>query len=197
MNAMSGISAEIRVEFVKKFDFSRYSTITDVGGGTGLLSIAIADKIPHIKTCITTDLFQVKPLADKNTDAASSNVQETVQFVSSNFFEEDVPSSDLLIMSIILHEFPLSKKLLLLEKAYKALPESGSLVIVDSMIDDERRERTYGLCMSVNMLIELGVDGGFDYTESDVCCWCKQVGFARVEVQSLSKMHSMCIAHKN
>jgi hypothetical protein len=56
------------------------------------------------------------------------------------------------MMGHILHDWDLQEKRLLLEKAYEALPEGGALVVYEGLIDDERRENTFGLLMSLNML---------------------------------------------
>jgi len=44
-------------------------------------------------------------------------------------------------------------------------PADGSLIVYESIIDDERRQNTFGLLMSLNMLIE--TPSGFDYTGRD------------------------------
>jgi len=44
----------------------------------------------------------------------------------------------------------------LIKAAYDALSENGALIVVENIIDDERRENAFGLLMSLNMLIEFG-----------------------------------------
>ena len=44
----------------------------------------------------------------------------------------------------------------LIKAAYDALPENGALIVVENIIDDERRENAFGFLMSLNMLIEFG-----------------------------------------
>ena len=68
-------------------------------------------------------------------------------------------------MGHILHDWDLDQKRMLIGKAYEALPEGGSLIVYEAIIDDERRENAFGLLMSLNMLIE--TEGGFDYTAAD------------------------------
>jgi ubiquinone/menaquinone biosynthesis C-methylase UbiE len=196
LRGMNGYSFDIRRAFMEKFDFTPYHTVTDVGGATGLLSIAIAEQYPHIRQCITTDLPQVSLLAARDISKSSLTDQNRVMFVGSDFLQEEIPSSDVIIMSIILHDWSLQVKKMLLEKGYRALPDNGVLIVIDSLIDDDRRTHTYGLCMSVNMLIELGVDGGYDHTGADLRTLCQQVGFARIEIRPLTTTHSMCIAYK-
>ena len=52
LDAMTGLSRINFEALADKFDFSPYRTLCDVGGATGLLSIEIAKKYPHIE-CIS------------------------------------------------------------------------------------------------------------------------------------------------
>lgn len=63
-----------------------------------------------------------------------------------------------------------------------------------SIIDDDRRENTFGLLMSLNMLIE--TSGGFDCTGADCISWMKKAGFKKARVESLVGPDSMVIGIK-
>jgi hypothetical protein len=54
------------------------------------------------------------------------------------------------------------------------MPDGGAFVVIESLIDDARRENAFGLMMSLNMLIETG--DGFDFTGSDLNGWCRESG---------------------
>ena len=43
-----------------------------------------------------------------------------------------------------------------MQSANKALPEGGAMVVIESIIDDDRRKNAFGLMMSLNMLVEFG-----------------------------------------
>jgi O-methyltransferase domain len=75
-----------------------------------------------------------------------------LRFYPGDFFEDPLPRAEVFVMGHILHDWDLQEKRLLLEKAYEALPEGGALVIYEGLIDDERRENTFGLLMSHNIL---------------------------------------------
>ena len=62
LGAMTGLSRINFEAFAEKFDFSPYQTLCDVGGATGLLSIEVAKRHPHLK-CISFDLPPVEPIA--------------------------------------------------------------------------------------------------------------------------------------
>src|SRR6516164_1134967 len=72
LNAMAGLSRINFEALADKFDFSRYRTLCDVGGATGLLCIEVAKKHPNIE-CISFDLPPVEPVARKHIAAAKLN----------------------------------------------------------------------------------------------------------------------------
>jgi len=69
MGAMIGASRINFEAFAEKFDFSNFRTLCDVGGATGLLSIEVAKRHPHL-TCTSFDLPVVEPIAKKHIAAA-------------------------------------------------------------------------------------------------------------------------------
>ncbi len=191
MGAMTGLSRINFEAFAEKFDFSRYETLCDVGGATGLLSIEVAKRHPHLK-CISFDLPEVEPIAKKHIAAAGLNGR--LRTASGNFFKDPLPSADLITMGMILHDWNLEKKLHLIRAAYDALPPGGALVAIEALIDDARRENVQGLLMSLNMLIEFG--DAFDYTGADFRQWCGEAGFKRFEVIHLAGPSSAAVAYK-
>ena len=102
-------------------------------------------------------------------------MSDRVSFHPGDFFEGEMPTADVLVMGHILHDWDLEQKRVLLEKAYSALPDGGALIVYEALIDDDRRENTFGLLMSLNMLIE--THGGFDYTGADCQGWMQDAGF--------------------
>lgn len=191
MGAMTGLSRDNFQAFAAKFDFSPFPTMCDVGGATGLLSIEVAKRHSHIK-CITFDLPEVEPIAQKHIDAAG--LQDRISTVSGNFFSDPLPKADLITMGMILHDWNLEKKMHLIRSAYDALPPGGALVAIEALIDDARRENVHGLLMSLNMLIEFG--DAFDYSGEDFRGWCREAGFQRFDVIHLAGPSSAAVAYK-
>ena len=97
-------------------------------------------------------------------------------------------------MGHVLHDWGLEKKRLLMSKAYEALPKGGALIVYETIIDDERRQNTFGLLMSLNMLIE--TREGFDYTASDCMGWMREVGFSKTRLEPLAGAESMVVGIK-
>ncbi|MBL8228243.1 MAG: hypothetical protein JNL98_07190 [Bryobacterales bacterium] len=88
----------------------------------------------------------------------------------------------------------LETKRMLMAKAYAALPEGGSSVVFEAIIDDDRSANAFGLMMSLNMLIE--TPGGFDYTGADCQQWMREAGFRETRVEHLTGPDSMVVGVK-
>jgi 16S rRNA G1207 methylase RsmC len=177
--------------FADKFDFSRFQTLCDVGGATGLLSIECAKKHPHLR-CISFDLPAVESIAKKH--IAAAGLSSRVDTASGDFFKDPLPKADIVTMGMILHDWNLEKKLHLIRSAYDALPAGGALVAIEALIDDARRKNVHGLLMSLNMLIEFG--DAFDFSGADFRKWCSEIGFKRFEIIHLAGPSSAAVAYK-
>jgi ubiquinone/menaquinone biosynthesis C-methylase UbiE len=191
MNAMAGISMANFMAFAEKFDFSKYRTLADIGGATGQLSAIVAARHPHMQ-CRTCDLAEVRPIAErrlKERDLGGRVVTDTI-----DFFADEFPKADIITMGMILHDWNLEKKKMLIAKAYRALPPGGALVAIENLIDDERKQNAFGLMMSLNMLIEFG--DAFDFTGAQYTEWCKEQGFSRCEIIHLAGPASAAVAYK-
>jgi predicted O-methyltransferase YrrM len=191
MNAMAGISAGNFKAFAEKFDFSKYKTMCDVGGSTGQLSMFCARQHPQL-TCISADLPEATRIAEKRIAAAGLGDRVSAQPI--DFFADPLPKADVITMGMILHDWNLANKKMLIKKAYDALPPGGAYVVIENLIDDARRENAFGLMMSLNMLIEFGE--AFDFTFADFKTWCTEAGFKAFDVIHLAGPASAGIAYK-
>ncbi|MEC4675003.1 MAG: methyltransferase [Nitrospirota bacterium] len=191
MEAMAGVSVGHFHALANSFDFSPYRTLCDVGGATGLLSMLVAKQHPHLR-CTSADLPAAINIAERK--IADAGLTDRISVLPLDFFADPLPKSDVITMSLILHDWNLEKKMHLIRAAYEALPPGGAFVVIEHLIDDARRENAFGLLMSLNMLIELG--DAFDFTVGDFFGWCREVGFRKTEVIPLVGPASAGVAYK-
>ncbi|MEO1091632.1 MAG: methyltransferase [Pseudomonadota bacterium] len=191
MEAMNGASIRNFEKLAEVFPFERYQTLTDIGGADALLTRLVAARHPHLR-CTTVDLPVVTEIAKRKIDAA--DLGDRIEAVARDFFAESLPPADVITMGMILHDWNLEKKKLLVKKAYDALPAGGAFVVIEAIIDDARRTNTFGLFLSLNMLIEFG--DAFDYTGAEFEGWCSEAGFTRFEVIPLEGPSSAAVAYK-
>jgi hypothetical protein len=189
--AMSGVSLAAAQAIAAKFPWQDHQSFVDIGTAQGMVPVTIVRAHNHLSGA-GYDLPEVKPVFEEF--VAQQGMQERVKFHSGNFFTDPLPKADVLIMGHILHDWDLSQKRMLLEKAHAALPKGGALIVYESIIDDERRQNAFGLLMSLNMLIE--TTGGFDFTGAECQAWMREAGFSQTRVEPLTGPDSMVVAIK-
>lgn len=90
---MSGIQMGNFMVFAQKFDFSKYKTLTDAGGSSGLLSLMVAKHNAHM-TCVSFDLPPVEPIAKKTIQRFQ--LTDRVKTATGDFFSDPIPPPTLL-----------------------------------------------------------------------------------------------------
>jgi hypothetical protein len=189
--AMSGISAGLAQAIAEKFPWKDYESFVDVGVAQGMVPVTLARAHPHLSGG-GFDLAPVRPIFEDF--VAKNGLSDRLKFYAGDFFKDDLPKTDVIVMGHILHDWDLSQKRALLAKAFDALPKGGAVIVYDAIIDDDRRENAFGLLMSLNMLIE--TPGGFDYTGTDCQGWMREAGFSHTRVEHLLGPDSMVIGVK-
>ena len=189
--AMSAISAAAGQVIAAKFPFADHRSVIDVGCAEGAVPVQIALAHEHI-TGGGFDLPHLEPIFGDY--VAQFGLGDRLSFTAGDFFADALPEADVLVMGHILHDWDFDEKRALLKKAYDALPDGGALIVYEAIIDDERRSNTFGLLMSLNMLIE--TPGGFDYTGADCQAWMQETGFRESYVEHLLGPDSMVVGLK-
>jgi hypothetical protein len=191
IDAMRGIQTGNFIALAEKFDFSQYKSFLDLGGADGWLSIQICLRHKGIH-CQTFDLPPVLPLAQQR--IAQFHLDDRIEALAGDFGKDAVPQAEVIAMGNILHGLNEEAKVKLMQKVYAALPAGGVFIAIENIIDDDRRQNTFGLLMSLNMLVENG--SAFDYSLADFSKWAAAAGFARVESIPLTGPASAAIAYK-
>lgn len=191
LSAMSGLSMASSRAIAEKFPWATYGTLVDVGGAQGELSVGVARRHPHVRA-VTFDLPAVQPFFEEY--VAASGFGDRLSYAAGDFFSDALPAGDVIVMGHVLHNWDLSQKKILIEKAYTALRPGGVLVVYEALIDDARRENAFGLLMSLNMLLVTA--GGFVFTGADCTAWMREAGFVDIRVEHLQGPDSMVIGTK-
>ncbi|MEV8063120.1 methyltransferase [Streptomyces antimycoticus] len=191
LHGMTGLSRGKAQVIAERFPWAGYRTVLDVGGAVGCLPVAVAQRHPHM-TGGVFELPRVRPVFEKY--VASFGLEDRLTFHAGDFFTDDLPGADVIVLGQILHGWGLEEKRLLLKKAYDALPDGGAVLVYDAIIDDGRKENTFGLLASLNMLIE--TRSGFEYTAADGRAWMTEAGFRGGRIEPLTDGYSMLVGIK-
>lgn len=190
MSAMDGANAAVGPALAEKFDWTEVTSFVDVGGARGNIAAVIAKAHPHL-TAGTFDLPPVAPFFAEHMDRLG--MTDRVHFHPGDFFNDSLPTADVLIFGHVLHDWNDEQRVALLRKAYEALPAGGRVMVYDALIDDDRREPA-NLLLSLNM--QLVTPGGGEYTGADCQGWMREAGFTETSVLPLTDADSAVIGRK-
>ena len=114
--AMTGISHGANMTIARAFPWANYRTFVDVGTAQGDLAAQIALANPHLRG-IGFDLPQVAPIFEEY--VAALGVSDRLTFLPGDFFKQDFPKADVVLMGHILHDWDLATKKMLLKKGVR------------------------------------------------------------------------------
>jgi hypothetical protein len=191
LRGMTGITTPVADALAAAFPWTDVTSVADIGTAQGCVPVRLVLAHSHLRAT-GFDLPVVQPVFSRH--VAEHDLGDRVQFAAGDFFKDPLPAADVLIMGMILHDWDLPTKRMLLDKAYAALPTGGSLIVCEMLIDDDRRTHTPGLLMSLNMLIE--TRGGFDFTGSDCIGWMRESGFSSASAVPLTGAYGAVIGTK-
>ncbi|KAI5674216.1 hypothetical protein M9H77_14580 [Catharanthus roseus] len=152
--------------------FENLKTLVDVGGGAGVALSVITSKFPNIKG-INYDLPHVIEHAPK---------YPGVEHIGGDMFVS-VPEGDAIFMKTVLHNWDDDHCLRLLKNCYKALPESGNLIVVDAIIpmNPDNSSSTKHIAQ-VDMFMLLNQQpGAKERTEQEFFTLATKAGFKRIQ----------------
>jgi hypothetical protein len=168
-NAMAGATSQLGKLVAQSFDFSRFPTVVDVGGGTGTLLREIL--CVHPVKGILADLEHVLQRAPED---------ERIRRVPTDFFKEVPAGGDLYLMKSVLHDWNDEQSLAILKNVRKA---GAPLLLVEWVMPApgeplDARAPLFDLNMLVNT-------GGRERTASEWRALLQAGGFRLEKIQPL------------
>jgi len=170
MHSLSTFTARVVADAV---DLSSARRLLDLGGGSGAFDIELCKHYPNL----TATVYELSPI----TDIAAGKVNEAglsdrIEIVAGDFFSDPElpPGHDVVLLSMILHDWNEEHDRDLLRKCWEALPSGGRVIIAELLVNDEKTGPPTAALMSVNMLIETE---GRNYTSAEYANWLYDAGF--------------------
>jgi len=145
---------------VDAYDFSGIKTLTDVGGGVGLLMAEILTANPPMKGVIL-DVPSVIKDAGKTIQA--HGIENRCQAIDCDFFNHIPSESDAYLLSNILHDWPDDKCRRILTNCHKAMKSDSKLLVME-MIVLPGNEPSVAKLLDLEMLV---TTGGRERTEDE------------------------------
>lgn len=135
-NAMSSYSAmhtAMVLEALDGYDFTNVSRVCEIGGGQGHLLSHLQSKYNHLNGMI----LELEHVAN-NQDSSWPNklgLQDRCKYIKGDMFEQ-VPSADLYIMKMILHDWNDDECVKILSNIHKSASDKSKLFIIEHIVPD-------------------------------------------------------------
>lgn len=128
---MTAMSASVARGVVASYDFGRFGTVADIGGGAGRLLAAILQRYPAVHG-ILFDQPDVVAGAPAVLDEAG--VSRRCEISPGSFFESVPSGADAYLLKAVVHDWPDEESLKILRTCRAAMGEHGTLLLVEQLI---------------------------------------------------------------
>lgn len=174
-DAMTSMSELALGPVVAAYDFTPFRTVIDVGGGHGRLLAAILAASPASRG-VLYDLPDV--VAGAPELLRRFGVDERVQVTPGSFFDTVPAGGDAYVLKNIIHDWADDESLDILRRVRDAARPGATLLLVEAVIPDHRRE-CVGKWIDMEMLVSAG---GRERTERDFRSLYQRSGFRLTRV---------------
>lgn len=162
----------------RSFDFSPYSLLLDLAGGSGCYCIALTSEYPHLRA-IVMDYATICASAEKFISQAG--LSERIKTHPGDLVKDDFPQeADVMLMSSCLPNFTSGELRTVFTKAFQAMVPGGTMIILGEALNNDRT----GPVEPAYWGLEEALVGGHgeSHTVAEVCQLLEEAGFINCEV---------------
>jgi predicted O-methyltransferase YrrM len=133
--ALAGRAKNVAPVLATKLSVEGVKTVLDVGGGTGIYSIAVLQRHPHLRAIVFDRAEVLKVAAEM---AAAYGVTDRVELVPGDMFTDPLPGgAEVVLLSNILHDWDVPECERLVARCAQAAAPGGRVVIHDVFLNDD------------------------------------------------------------
>lgn len=132
--ALAGRAKNVAPHLALRADLEGVEKILDIGGGTGIYSIALVQRRPDLRAVVLDRPEVLKVAAEM---AAEYGVADRIELLPGDMFTADLPRDcQAILLSNVLHDWDVRENLALVHRCAQALPAGGRLLIHDVFLND-------------------------------------------------------------
>jgi ubiquinone/menaquinone biosynthesis C-methylase UbiE len=168
--AMSGFTEREIATILAAYDFSRFTTIVDVGGGRGTLLAALLKTYPQLRGTIL-DRNEVAEGAGRL--LADAGLTERATFVAGDFFQAVPAGGDAYLLKSVIHNWDDAAARSILRNCRQAMRPDAHLIVMERVVPPANVPSEAKL-FDINMLVTVG---GEERTEAQYRALFEAAGF--------------------
>lgn len=189
---LAGRAKNIAPVLAQRVDLSWAGRLLDIGGGTGVYSIAFLQRFPQLRAIIYDRPAVLKVAAEF---AERYGVADRMEFVAGDMFGDPLPGGcDAILLSNVLHDWDVPECERLVQRCAAVLPSGGRLLIHDCILHDDLSGPWYPAMFSVALFM---LTEGRNYSGAEYKAWLTAGGLAPSEVQPTLVHSSVLVGTKN
>ncbi|MFC5266854.1 methyltransferase [Kribbella qitaiheensis] len=131
--AMTALSQVVTDEVVNAYDFGRFGTVVDVGGGRGMLLGAILSRYSSVNGVL---FDQPGVVAGAHELLAATGVSQRCRVVGGSFFDSVPDGGDAYLLKAVIHDWPDAESVEILRACRRSMPTHGRLLLVEQLLDE-------------------------------------------------------------
>jgi hypothetical protein len=175
--AMVSKSRTVLPAVAAAYDFSRFTTIVDVGGGRGHLLKLVLDAAPRAKGI----LFELAHVIGDTT------LGPRLELATGDFFNDALPAGDAYLLMDVLHDWNDADAARILAAVRRAAPPQSHVLIVETLVPEAPGPH-FGKSLDITML---AVTGGRERTEAQYGALLAAAGFRLTRVLPTGSQYSI------
>ncbi|HEY8670842.1 MAG TPA: methyltransferase, partial [Terriglobales bacterium] len=154
---MTNLASLLAHAAVLAYDFSRISSIVDVGGGEGEFLMKILELYPETNGVV----FDLGNTSGSPKRTVSSG--ERCSYVAGNFFDSVPEKADAYLLCGVIHDWSDDLAVAILSNCRKAMAKNGRVLIVEMLVPGSR-SGSFSKILDLNMMV---MTGGRERTKSE------------------------------
>ncbi len=182
--AMKALTGASNAALIDAFDFSRFGTLVDVGGGNGALLADVLASNPALRG-VLFDQAHVVAGADQVLEAAG--VADRCRIESGNFFEAVPEGGDAYLLKSIIHDWEDEDSRAILRVVRAAMSEGATLLVVERDLGAPNEDAPSKFS-DLNMLVG---PGGRERTQDEYASLFESTGFRLVGATPTAGTHAV------
>nr|XP_003920322.3 acetylserotonin O-methyltransferase isoform X1 [Saimiri boliviensis boliviensis] len=196
------------------FDLSLFPLVCDLGGKyetifilsqtqgkaqTHLVHLAAGGAGALAEQCLClypgchVTVFDLPEVVRTAKEHVSVPEEEHISFQEGDFFKDRLPEADLYILARILHDWADGRCSQLLERVYHSCKPGGGILVIESLLDEDRRGPLLTQLYSLNMLVQTE---GQERTPSHYRALLSSAGFRDFQFKKTGLIYDAILARK-
>lgn len=150
--AMMSLVRQSSAALLAAYDFGRFRTLADIGGGNGALLATVLGAYPALQGVLFDQPHVVSGAA---TLLASAGVADRCRIIGGSFFASVPEGCDAYLLSRVIHDWPDEDALRILQAVRRAAPGDAALLLIERVIGPPNTGPDSGFS-DLNMLVAAG-----------------------------------------